>query len=339
MDLLAKNLLLGKTEMVKAVESQGTVSTGADVENFYDKPDYKDREKGHWRNNNDRSGSYVTPESRDVVATSSVGAADEPTFCYTKPEKNWSGKMLFGPFVGKFVENKKKVDDANFGKFMAMLKQLTISFPLVEALEQVPGYAKFMKDLIIKKRKVSNEQVDNIHYCSTVSTRFLVQKKADPGTFTIPCKVGSKDIAKALCDLGASMNLMPLAICKKLGLEDPTPTNMRLVMADRLIKQTVGILHKMLVQVANFILPADFVVLDYDVDFEVPIILGRPFLATGRVIVDIELNELKFRLGKKEAKFKLHQPMSQQNDINVFSIIDVFYEDEKGGSIGRLGKV
>ncbi|XP_047267189.1 uncharacterized protein LOC124897800 [Capsicum annuum] len=133
-----------------------------------------------------------------------------------------------------------------------------------------------------------------------------------------------------LCDLYASVNLMPLAVCKNLGLEDPTPTNMRLVMADRSIKRPVGILHDVLVKVADFILLVDFVVLDCDVDFEVPIILGRPLLAIGRVIVDMELNELKFRLDKKETKFKIHQPMSQQKDMNVFSIVDVFYEMKKG---------
>ncbi|XP_047267552.1 uncharacterized protein LOC124897975 [Capsicum annuum] len=162
--------------------------------------------------------------------------------------------------------------------------------------------------------------------------------KADPGIFTIPCKVGSLDVAKALCDLGASVNLMPLAVCKKLGLEDPTPANMRLVMANRSIKQHVGILHDVLVKIADFILPTNFVVLDCDVDFKVPIILGRPLLAIGRVIVDMKLNELKFRLGIKEAKFKMHQPMSHQNDMNVFSIVDVFYEDEKEVSTGCHGK-
>ncbi|XP_047268089.1 uncharacterized protein LOC124898493 [Capsicum annuum] len=199
-------------------------------------------------------------------------------------------------------EEVKKVDEPKFGKFMAMLKQLKINVPLVEELEKMPGYAKLMKGLITKKRKVSSDQVENLNYFRAVSTQFIVQKKADPGVFTILCKVGSLDVAKALCDLGASMNLMPLAVCKKLGLEDPTPTNMRLVMEDRSIKQPVGISHDVLVKVVDFILSSDFVVLYCDVDFEVPIILGRPLLATGRVIVDMELNKLKFRLGKKEIK-------------------------------------
>ncbi|XP_016570795.1 uncharacterized protein LOC107868629 [Capsicum annuum] len=131
---------------------------------------------------------------------------------------------------------KNKADDKKFGKFMAMLKQLMINLPLVEALEQMPGYAKFMKELVTKKRTVSYESVDNLHHCSVISTRSLVQKKLDPGSFTIPYTIGSLDFAKALCDFGASINLILLTVYEKLGLGDPTPTNMRLVMADRSVK-------------------------------------------------------------------------------------------------------
>ncbi|XP_047258833.1 uncharacterized protein LOC124891053 [Capsicum annuum] len=93
---------------------------------------------------------------------------------------------------------KKKVEDAKFRKFMVMHKQLTINMPLIKALEQMSGYARFMKDLITKKRKVKSELVDNLHHCSVVSTWFLVQKKAYPGAFTIPYKIGSLNFAKAL---------------------------------------------------------------------------------------------------------------------------------------------
>ena len=104
-----------------------------------------------------------------------------------------------------------------------MLKQLSINFPLVEALEQMPGYAKFMKDLVTKSRSVTFEDYDRLQHCSATATRYLVEKKEDPGVFTIPCTVGSLHFAKALCDLGASINFMPLSIYKKLGLGDPKP--------------------------------------------------------------------------------------------------------------------
>ena len=81
---------------------------------------------------------------------------------------------------------------------------------------------------------------------------------------------------------------MTLDIYKKLGLGDPKPTAMRLLMADRTVKRPIGILHDVLVKVESFIFSADFVILDCKVDFEVPIILGSPFLATGRDLVDME---------------------------------------------------
>lgn len=166
---------------------------------------------------------------------------------------------------------------------MAMLKQMSVNIPLVEALEQMSGYAKFMKDLVTKKRIVSYEPVDNIHHCNAIATRSLVQKKSDLEAFTIPCTIGAFSFAKMLCDLRVSINLMPLAIYQHLGLGTPKPTSMRLLMADQSVKRPVGILYDVLVKVANFIFPADFVILDCEVDFEVPIILDRPFIATGRV--------------------------------------------------------
>ena len=110
---------------------------------------------------------------------------------------------------------------------------------------------------------------------------------------------------KALCDLGASINLMPLSIYKKLGLRDAKPTAMRLLMADRTVKRPLGILHDVLVKVESFIFPADFVILDCEVDFEVPIILVRPFLATGRALVDMEKGQMTFWLNNEEPTFNI----------------------------------
>ena len=154
-----------------------------------------------------------------------------------------------------------------------MLKQLFINVPFVETLEQMPGYATLMNDLVRKKRSVTFEDDDRLQHCSAIVTRSLVQKKEDPGAFTIPCAVGSLHFAKALCDLGESINLMPLSIYKKLGLGDPKPTAMRLLMADRTVKRPIGILHDMLVKVESFIFPADFVILHCEVDFEISITL------------------------------------------------------------------
>ena len=133
------------------------------------------------------------------------------------------------PFPQRLV---KKTEDDKYRHFITMLKQISINVPLVEALEQMPGHAKFMKDLVTKKRSVTFEDDDRMQHCSVIATRFLVQKKKDPGPFTIPCTIGLLHFAKALCDLGASINLMPLSIYKKLDLGDPKPTAMWVLMGD-----------------------------------------------------------------------------------------------------------
>ena len=159
-----------------------------------------------------------------------------------------------------------------------------------------------------------------MQHCSAIATRSLVQKKEDPGAFTIPCTIGPLHFVKALCDLGASINLMPLSIYKKLVLRDPKPTAMRLLMADRTVKWPIGILHDVLVKVESFIFPADFFILDCEVDFEVPIILGRP-LATGRALVDMERGQMKFRLNSEEVTFNICRSMRQSGELQSASAI------------------
>ena len=161
----------------------------------------------------------------------------------------------------------KKTQDGKYRRFITILKQLSINVPLVEALEKIPSFAKFIKDLVTKKRSVTFEDDDRMQHCSAIATRSLVQNKEDPGAFTIPCTVGSLYFVKALFDLGESINLMPLSIYKKLRLGDTKSTTMRLLMTDRTLKRPIGILHDVLVKVESFIFLADFVILDCEVFF------------------------------------------------------------------------
>ena len=133
--------------------------------------------------------------------------------------------------------------------------------------------------------------------------------------------LGSLHFAKALCDLGASINLMLLSIYKKLGLGNPKPTAMLLLMADRTVKSPIGILHDMLVKVESLIFLVDFFILDCEVDFEVPIILGMPFFATGRALVDMEKGQMKFRLNNEEATFNICRFMRQSGELQSVSVV------------------
>ncbi|XP_070025752.1 uncharacterized protein [Nicotiana sylvestris] len=187
----------------------------------------------------------------------------------------------------------KKNGENQFKKFNQMMKSLSINLPLVEALEQMPGYAKFIKDLVTKKRSMNFDTVKVTHQVNAI-VHSMEPKLENPGAFTIPCTIGSVEFSKALCDLGAIINLMPYSIFKALGIGKPRPTSMRLQMADHTIKRPLGVIEDVLVRVDNFILPADFVILDGEVDYEVPIILRRSFLATGKAICDVESGELTF---------------------------------------------
>ena len=141
--------------------------------------------------------------------------------------------------------------------------------------------------------------------CSAILQRKLSQKLKDPGSFTIPCTIGNAIFERALCDLGASINLMPLSIFKRLGLGEARPTTVTLQLADRSLKHPRGIIEDVLVKVDKFIFPADFIVLDMEEDKEIPIILGRPFLATGRAMIDVQRGELKLRVQEEEVKFNV----------------------------------
>ncbi|XP_070009737.1 uncharacterized protein [Nicotiana sylvestris] len=186
----------------------------------------------------------------------------------------------------------KKNGENQFKKFIDIMKSLSINVPLVEALEQMPSYAKLMKDLVTKKRSMNCETIKMTHQVHS-----LAPKLEDSGAFTIPCTIWSADFAKALCDLGESINLMPYSVFKTLGVGKPRPKSIRLQMSDRTMKRPLGIIDDILVLVDKFIFPADFVFLDCEVDYKVPIILGRPFLTTRKALVDLEAGELTFRFG------------------------------------------
>ncbi|XP_070046522.1 uncharacterized protein [Nicotiana tomentosiformis] len=159
----------------------------------------------------------------------------------------------------------KQNNENQFKKFIEMMKSLSINVPLVKALKQMPGYAKFMKDLVTKKRSMNCETIKMTHQVSAIM-HSMDPKHEDLGAFTIPCTIGSADFSKALCDLGASINLMPYSVFKTLGIGQPRAISMILQMVDRTMKRPLGIIDDVLVRVDKFILPADFVILEWEFD-------------------------------------------------------------------------
>ena len=187
-----------------------------------------------------------------------------------------------------FLQRLKKKNLEQFFKFLEVFKKLHINIPFADALEQMPSYVKFMKEILSNKRKLKEfETVCLIEECSAILQKKLPPKLKDLGRFFIPCMIGNSHFEKALCDLGASINLMTLSVFKKLGLGEAKPTTVFLQLADRSIQYPRGIIEDVLVKVDKFIFPVDFIVLDMEEDQDIPIILGWPFLAIGRTLIDV----------------------------------------------------
>ncbi|XP_057723637.1 uncharacterized protein LOC130939560 [Arachis stenosperma] len=146
--------------------------------------------------------------------------------------------------------------------------------------------------------------------CSAIIQKKLSQKMKDPGSFQIPCIIGDINIEKPLCDLGASINLMSLAMMKRMRIEEAKPTRMALQLADRTFKFPHGMVEDLLVKVGEFIFPADFVMLDMEEEVNTLIILGRPFLATTGAIIDVQKGELALRLHEERMVFNVFKAMN-----------------------------
>ena len=136
--------------------------------------------------------------------------------------------------------------------------------------------------------------------------RILPLKMQDPSSFTIPCTIGNYELGKALCDLGASINLMLQSVVKRLSLRELTPTTMTLQMADRSLAEPERVLEDVLIKVGKFIFPVDFVVIDIEEDKQVPLLLGRPFMATRAALIDIKKGELTLRVGDEAVHFNMN---------------------------------
>ncbi|GJS00786.1 reverse transcriptase domain-containing protein [Tanacetum coccineum] len=211
-------------------------------------------------------------------------------------------------------------------------KELHFELSFADALLHMPKFASMFKSLLNNKEKLFDLAKTPVNEnCSAVILKKLPEKLGDPGKFLIPCDFPELVECLALADLGASINLMPLSIWKKLSLPELTPTQMILELADRSTTSPSGIAEDVFVKVGKFHFPADFVVVDYVVDPRVPLILGRPFLRTARALIDVYGEELTLRVDDEAITFKVGQTSRYSyNDavsINRIDVIDVACEE------------
>ncbi|XP_062118728.1 uncharacterized protein LOC133832394 [Humulus lupulus] len=198
------------------------------------------------------------------------------------------------PFPQRFQKQKL---DSQFKKFLDMLKQLHINIPLVEALEQMPNYVKFMKDILTRKRRLGEfETVALTKECSSFLQTQAATEDERPWEFHHSIQ---------------------------LGIGEVRPTTVTLQLADRSLAYPDGKIEDVLVKVDKFIFPVDFIVLDYEEDREVPIILGRPFLATGRTLIDVQKGELTMRVQNEQVTFNVFKAMRFPDEVEECSVVSV----------------
>ncbi|GJR78007.1 reverse transcriptase domain-containing protein [Tanacetum coccineum] len=204
------------------------------------------------------------------------------------------------PYLSRLNDQKIREKANNqIKKFYQIFQDLHFNISFADALILMPKFASTLKSLISNKEKLLKLARTPLNeHCSEVLLKKLPEKLGDPGKFLIPCDFPRMDECLALADLGARINLMPLSVWKKLSFPELTPTCMTLELADRSISQLIGIAEDVYVKVGKFQFPVNFVVVDFDADPRVPLILERSFLKTGRALIDVYEGELTLRVGK-----------------------------------------
>jgi hypothetical protein len=222
----------------------------------------------------------------------------------------------------------------NGGKLKDILevfKQVQINIPFLDAIQQIPSYAKFLKDLVTVKRKMNvpkkafmTEQVSTILQCK------LPLKYKDHRCPTITCMIGVSQIERALLDLGASVNLLPYSVYLQLGLGELKPTTMTLQLADRSVKVPRGIVEDVLIKVDKFCVPVDFIVLDTEpvqvIGSEIPMTLGRPFLATTNALINCRLGVMKISFGNMTVELNIFHIRKQPLDYDQMNQVCLIEE-------------
>ena len=233
-------------------------------------------------------------------------------------------KYRIPPLFPQALRGKKKaIQQAGI---LEVLRQVKVNIPLLDLIKQVPAYAKFLKDLCtikkglgIEKKAFFTEQVSAI-----IQNKYPIKYK-DPGSPTISVNIGGNCIDKSLLDLGASGNLMPYSVYMQLGLGELKPTNITLSLADRSVKIPKGIVEDVFVKIEKFYYPVHFVVLDTEPiasePNHVPIILGRPFLATSNAIINFRNGIMQLTFGNMTLELNIfhlhnkHELIENQNHI------------------------
>jgi len=223
-------------------------------------------------------------------------------------------------------------------EILETFRKVEVNIPLLDAIKQIPRYAKFLKDLCTHKRRLKgNEKVNmgrNVSALIEKPVAAISEKCKDPGPFTIPCIIGSNRFENAMLDLGASINVMPLSVFISLSLGPLKPTGVVIQLANRSTIQLAGFIEDVLIQVNKLVFSADFYILDMDGEDShsgaTTIILGRPFLKTARTKIDVHAGTLTMEFGDNLVQFNILDAMNHLvEDLSVYylDIVDDIMDD------------
>jgi hypothetical protein len=235
------------------------------------------------------------------------------------------------PYPDRLLAPKK---GGKFEDILEVFKRMQINIPFLDAIQQVSSYAKFLKDLITIKRKTNvPKKVCLTEHVSSILQCKMPIKHKDPGCPTISCMIGVSRIEKALLDLGACVNLLPFSVYLQV---QPLlkPTSMTLQLVDRSVKVPRGIIEDVLIKVDKFYFPVDFIVLDTEpvqnVGIQIPVILGRPFLATANALINCRTGAMKISFGNMTVELNIFdiskQPL-ETTEIGSACLIEEIIED------------
>ena len=244
-----------------------------------------------------------------------------------EPEEDKATHVSPAPYPHR-LRVPKKLD--NHSEIYELFKQVKLNIPLLDAIKQIPSYAKFLKDLCTVKRKLGvNKEAFMTEQSTSLIRNNLPPKYKDPGSPTISIVVGNSKLGHDLVDLGASVNLLPYSVYVDLGLGELEPTNMTLQLADRSVKIPRGIVKDVLVQVDKFYFPVEFIVFDtqpvVNQGTQFPIILGRPFLETANAIIHCRGGLMTLSFGNMTVNlniFNVIKGMGDEGDVCEVNMVD-----------------
>ncbi|CAN6583811.1 unnamed protein product [Malus baccata var. baccata] len=307
----------GGFETAKAIMLRSGKQVGADSNTSKSSQDEEDKLLKE-----EAQGAKPTAKDDQTLPNSSSPPKPSQT-TKVSPNSTFSSSIpLNVPFPGRFRQSKKEEAEKDI---LETFRKVQVNIPLLDAIKQVPRYAKFLKELCTTRRRISNKEVVQVsENVSAVLQRKLPPKCKDSGSFTIPCVIGNTKFEQCMLDLGASINVMPYSIYASMNLGELKNDGVIIQLADRSNAYPKGVLEDVLVQVGNLIFPADFYVLDMEDSphsTPLPILLGRPLMKTARTKIDVFKGTLTMEFDREVIDFNLSESIKfPKDDHSCFSI-------------------